>query len=61
MIKFVNDTRQIGGFSSGAPISSTNKFDHHEKTEILSQGKDEEVPIKALPIRGYYKLSVRSG
>jgi hypothetical protein len=32
MIKFVSDLRQVGGFS---PVSSTNKFDRHDRTEIL--------------------------
>jgi hypothetical protein len=32
MIKFVSDLRQVGGFSS---VSSTNKTDRHDITEIL--------------------------
>ena len=41
MIKFVSDLRQIGGFlwvlwfPLGTPVSSTNKADHHDITEIL--------------------------
>ena len=34
MIQFVSDLRQVGCFS-GTPISSTNKTDHHDITEIL--------------------------
>jgi len=34
VIKFVSDLRQVGGFS-GTPVSSTNKTDHHDITEIL--------------------------
>jgi hypothetical protein len=32
--KFVNDLRQVGGFS-GSSVSFTNKNDHHDKNEIL--------------------------
>ena len=36
VIKFVSDLRQVGGFlSRGTPISSTNKTDRHDITEIL--------------------------
>jgi hypothetical protein len=35
MIKFVSDLRQVGGFSPGTPVSSTNKTDRHDITEIL--------------------------
>jgi hypothetical protein len=35
MIKFVIDLRQVGGFSLGPPVSSTNKTDRHDITEIL--------------------------
>jgi hypothetical protein len=35
MIKIVNDLKQVGGFRRLTPISSTNKTDHHEITEIL--------------------------
>ena len=33
VIKFVSDLRQV--FSPGTPVSSTNKTDHHDITEIL--------------------------
>ena len=33
--KFVSDLRQLGGFSPGSPVSSTNKTDRHDITEIL--------------------------
>jgi hypothetical protein len=36
MIKFVSDLRQVGlRFSQGTPVSSTNKTDHNNITEIL--------------------------
>jgi hypothetical protein len=35
VIKFVSDLRQIGGFFPDTPVSSTNKADHHDITEIL--------------------------
>jgi hypothetical protein len=34
VIKFVSDLRQVGG-SLGIPVSSTNKTDRHDITEIL--------------------------
>ena len=35
VIKFDSDLRQVGGFSLGTPVSSTNKTDHHDITEML--------------------------
>ena len=35
VIKFVSDLQQVGGFSPGPPVSSINKTDHHDITEIL--------------------------
>ena len=35
VIKFVSDLRQVGGFPPGLPVSSTNKTDRHDITEIL--------------------------
>ena len=32
---FVSDLRQVSGFSSGTPVSSTNKSDRHDIAEIL--------------------------
>ena len=34
-MQFVSDLRQVGGFSPGTPVSSTNKIDHHDTTECL--------------------------
>jgi hypothetical protein len=34
VIKFVSDLRQVGGYP-GTPVSSTNKTDCHDITEIL--------------------------
>ena len=33
--KFVSDLQQAGGFFSGIPVSSTNKTDRYDITEIL--------------------------
>ena len=33
--KVLSDLRQVNGFSSGTPISSTNKTDHHETTNMI--------------------------
>jgi hypothetical protein len=35
VIKFVSDLRQVGGFLTGTPISSTSKSDRHDIHEIL--------------------------
>ena len=35
VINFVSDLRQVGGFSPGTPVSSTNKTDRHNIAEIL--------------------------
>jgi hypothetical protein len=35
VIKFVSYLQQVGGFSLGIPVSSTNKTDCHDITEIL--------------------------
>ena len=35
MIKFVRDLRQVGGFFPGTPVSSTDKTDRHDITELL--------------------------
>ena len=35
VIKFASDLLQVGGFSLGTPVSSTNKTDRHDITEIL--------------------------
>jgi hypothetical protein len=35
LIEFVSDLRQVGGFSAGTPISSTNTTDRHDINEIL--------------------------
>ena len=33
--KFVNDLQQVTGFLPGTPVSSTNKTERHDLTEIL--------------------------
>ena len=33
--KFVSDLRQVGVLSPRIPVSSTNKTDHHDITELL--------------------------
>jgi hypothetical protein len=37
VIKFVSDLWQVGGFLLSSPVSSTNKTDCHDITEILLQ------------------------
>ena len=35
LINFVSDLLQVGGFSPGTRVPSTNKTDHHDIAEIL--------------------------
>ena len=35
VIKFVSDLQQVGGFFPGTPVSSTNKTDRYDITDIL--------------------------
>ena len=35
VVKFVSDFPQVGCFFPGTPVSSTNKTDRHDITEIL--------------------------
>ena len=35
VIKFISDLRQVGGFSMGTPVTTTNKTDLNDITEIL--------------------------
>jgi hypothetical protein len=35
VVKFVSDLREVGVFFHVLPVSSTNKTDSHDKTEIL--------------------------
>ena len=35
MIKFISDGRLVRRFPTGTPVSSTNKTDHHDITDIL--------------------------
>jgi len=57
---FVCDLRQVAGFSPGTPVSSTNKTDHHDITEILLKvalntikqaNKQINGPLQQLPIQ----------
>ena len=41
VIKFVSDLWQVGGFLEGHPVSSTNKTDRHDITEILLKVADK--------------------
>jgi hypothetical protein len=54
VIKFVSDLWQVGGFLEGHPVSSTNKTDRHDITEILLKvaGKHHQTnqPFSAISI-----------
>ena len=47
-IKFDNDLRQVGGFSPGPLVSSTNKTDRHDITEILLKVALNTIPLTHL-------------
>jgi hypothetical protein len=44
VIMFISDLRQAGGFSLGTAISSINKNDRHDITEILLKGSLNTIP-----------------
>ena len=44
VIKFVSDLRQVSVFSTGTPVSSTNKTDSHDITEILLKVALSRIP-----------------
>ena len=50
VIKFVSDSRQVIGFSPGTTISSTNKTDRHDITEILLK-----VALNTINLNPYYR------
>jgi len=35
VIQLVSDLQEVGGFFPGTPVSSTNKIDHYDVTEML--------------------------
>jgi hypothetical protein len=45
VIKVVSDLRQVGGFSPGTPVSSTNKTDRHDITERLLKVSLSTIPL----------------
>ena len=58
MIKFVSNLRQAGSFFSAPPVSSTNKTDRHDMTEILLKvalntikQKQKKLPSEKIPYR----------
>ena len=50
VIKFVLDLRQVHGFFSGTPLSTTNKFDRHIITEILIKEALKVITLNQTPI-----------
>jgi hypothetical protein len=45
LIKYVSDLRQVSGFSVGSRVSSINKTDRHDITEILLKVKPTYIYI----------------
>ena len=45
LIKYVNDLRQVSGFSVGSRVSSINKTDRHDIAEILLKVKPTYIYI----------------
>ena len=59
VIKFVSDLRQVW-FSPGTPVSSTNKSDRHDTTEIVSKVALSTInQTKPLQWLIYFVLSVQ--
>jgi hypothetical protein len=56
LIKYVSDLRQVSCFSVGSPVSSINKTDRHDITEILLKVKTTYIYIYL-----YGKLSLYIG
>ena len=56
---FVSDLRQVGGFSPGIPVSSTNKITHlWGMPRSLHERKPTDVPNEQHRDRSYHWLSV---
>jgi hypothetical protein len=51
VIKFVSALRQVGGFHRVFPVSSTNKTDCHDVTEILLKVGIKNHKMKELSLR----------
>jgi hypothetical protein len=51
VIKFVCDLRQVGGFFPCSPVSSTNKTDRHDISEILLKVALNTIAITQTQIR----------
>ena len=52
VIKFVSDLQQVGGFSLGTPVFSTNKTDRHNNSNIVESGIKHHIPTKPTFIEG---------
>jgi hypothetical protein len=64
MIKFVSDLCQVGGFSPGTLVSSTNKTDRHDITEILLKVALNTITSLrrlVLPLMAYLILDLTNG
>ena len=49
VIKFVSDLRQVGGFSPGIPVSSTNTTGRHDITEISLKVALNTITLTLIP------------
>ena len=58
MIKFVSDLWQVGGFSPGTEVASTNKTDHHNKTEILVKVALNTIKLTSYEVSSVWPFSV---
>jgi hypothetical protein len=56
-IKFVSDLPQVGGFFLGTPVSSTNKTDCQDITEILLKVALNTISHKPYHMNVVYKFS----
>jgi hypothetical protein len=57
VIKFVSDLRYFGGFFPGPPVSSTNKTDRLNITEILLKVASNSIQQKPIPSQPVFALS----
>jgi hypothetical protein len=57
VIKIVSNLRQIGGFP-GTPVSSTNKTDHRDITEIVLNMSLKDHNAKPLDSRKWKNVAV---
>jgi hypothetical protein len=59
-LKFVSDIREVSDFPPGIPVSSTEKTDHHDITEILLKVALSTINHNKPSIHVYYMSMLES-